>query len=406
MDTTLCGSATIKRVSKIVERFADTFVPHHVSSLAPEHGKGEVIEFDLEKALPVALRATGLCEAAKVRRIEIPQSSDATNITKNVSFVICGTKVMDRAALCPITKRPLHVPAANGESAKTVAQSYENCMLVKIIIGKETKELVNVELKENFAKLAKEDASSEDDTSSILGEGFKPLTSPCDADKKMHWAGLGSVGAAKVHKLPCACCATKLDDLAAPNSTLCKRWCQQWEKDGKLVDCPNWRCHHKDMVTPARIAEIREQGEQIQLQLGDLAEKLVLLADDSKINCEEDPRGVGQGNAIQDAASTHFDHTRGNATDRNHHVMSLAHDLSIRNLDTTGNINDMQERLRKALALEFVLREMEADVAHGTVSQRSALGLTTNALPCILPLENCVGLKMFTVWMTSRGGGC
>jgi hypothetical protein len=58
--------------------------------LAPEHGKGEVIAFDLEKMLPVVLGSTNLYEAAKVRRIEIPQSSDATNITKNVTFVIYG----------------------------------------------------------------------------------------------------------------------------------------------------------------------------------------------------------------------------------------------------------------------------------------------------------------------------
>jgi hypothetical protein len=230
-DTILCGSATIKRVGNIVERFAHTFVPYHISSLAPEHGKGEVISFELEKVLPVVLRATHLFEAAKVRRIEMPQSSDATNITKNVSFIIYGIKVKDRAGVCPMSKRHLYIRGTDGESAKTVVQSYENCIPIKIIIGKETKEVVNAELKDNFDKLAKEDALSEDDTSSILGDGFKPLISPCDADKKMHWAGLGSGGAAKVYKLPCTCCAIKTDDLAVANSSLCERWCQQWEKD-------------------------------------------------------------------------------------------------------------------------------------------------------------------------------
>jgi hypothetical protein len=42
-DTILCGSSTIKRVALIVKRFADSFIPYHISSLAPEHGKGEVI---------------------------------------------------------------------------------------------------------------------------------------------------------------------------------------------------------------------------------------------------------------------------------------------------------------------------------------------------------------------------
>ena len=102
-----------------MESFANTFIPYHINLLEPEHGKGEVIEFDLEKVLPVVLRATGLYEAAKEQRIEVPQSSDATNITKNVSFIIYGIKIKDRAAVCPITKRPLYIPAENGESAQS-----------------------------------------------------------------------------------------------------------------------------------------------------------------------------------------------------------------------------------------------------------------------------------------------
>jgi hypothetical protein len=38
------------------------------------------------------------------------------------------------------------------------------------------------------------------------------------------------------------------------------------------------------MVTPERIAKIREQSKQIQLQLGDLAEKLDLLANRSRLD--------------------------------------------------------------------------------------------------------------------------
>jgi hypothetical protein len=315
-DTILCGSATIKRVAKIVESFANSFIPYHISSLAPEHGKGEVIEFDLEKVLPVVLRATDLYEAAKTRRVEVPQSSDATNITKNVSFIIYGIKIKDRAAVCPITKRPLYIPAENGESSQTFVQSFENCIPVKIIIGKETKEVVYAQLKENFEKLAKEDGLSDDDPSSLLGEGFKPLISPCNADKKMHWAGLGTGGAAKVYKLPCTCCAVKSDDLAVANSTLCERWCQQWQREGKLADYPHWRCYHKPMVTPERIAEIREQADSIQLQLGDLADRVDSLMELSLIDCSEDPRGVGQGNATHDVESIHFDHSRGNETDK------------------------------------------------------------------------------------------
>jgi hypothetical protein len=97
------------------------------------------------------------------------------------------------------------------------------------------KEVVYAQLKANFDKLAKEDYLGKDDNSSILGDEFKPFITPWDADKKMHWAGLGFGGAAKVYKLPCTCCAIKLDDLAVPNSALCIRWSQQWQNDDKLA---------------------------------------------------------------------------------------------------------------------------------------------------------------------------
>ena len=46
--------------------------------------------------------------------------------------------------------------------------------------------------------------------------------------------------------------------------------------------------------------------------------------------------------------------------------------------------------------MEFLLGEIEPDIAHGTISQRDALYLIINAIPCILHLENRVGLKFFT----------
>jgi hypothetical protein len=50
-------------------------------------------------------------------------------------------------------KAPLYIPTENGESPQTVIQSYENCIPVKIIIGKEMKEVVYAQLKANFDKL-------------------------------------------------------------------------------------------------------------------------------------------------------------------------------------------------------------------------------------------------------------
>ena len=43
-----------------------------------------------------------------------------------------------------------------------------------------------------------------------------------------------------------------------------------------------------------------------------------------------------------------------------------------------------------------MLREVQRELVHGTVSDKTAMYLAINALPCILHLENRVGLKILT----------
>ena len=56
----------------------------------------------------------------------------------------------------------------------------------------------------------------------------------------------------------------------------------------------------------------------------------------------------------------------------------------------------MQDRLNNALIKEYMLREVQRELEHGTISKKTAMYLAINALPCILHLENRVGLKLLT----------
>jgi hypothetical protein len=257
-DTILWSSSTIKRVAKLVEEYANRIgLPFSIDRCPENIGSGEVISFEPVPIMKLVLKATALFEEAKKRRITMPQSCDGTQVSKNLGVIIYGIKIADRAAVCPLSKRPVWLHEADGQSAQSLIQSYENCIPLKLIVGKETPALINWALKDNFNLFAKEDKLGDHGGSSrLLGEGFFPLRCPVDADKKMHWAGLGSGGAAKVHKKPCPCCAIESDDLAKPNAELCQRFCQQWQADGKLNDWPNWQCFHKPLITPARIAKI------------------------------------------------------------------------------------------------------------------------------------------------------
>jgi hypothetical protein len=115
---------------------------------------------------------------------------------------------------------------------------------------------------------------------------------------------------------------------------------------------------------------------------------------DSKINCEEDPTGNPQGNSLRDAKLIFFDYGQAARPARNAYMLALASNLSLRNMPTTGSIKEMQDHLKKALCKEFCLREVQKELEHGTISKKTAMYLVINALPCIVHLENRVGLKI------------
>jgi hypothetical protein len=217
-NTVLCSSGSIKRVRQIVEAHAKTTIPYHLEALPEEHGRGEVISFDTKTVVKLTVGACGLKPHAKERRLCYPQSCDTTNITKNMSICMYGIKIVDRAARCPVSKRPLWLQVEDGAQSQSLIQSCENSIPTKLIIGKETNEMVRWALKENFKDMETENALTVADDFTILGEGFKPLLCPVDADKKTHWCGLDSGGTAKVVDQPCPCCATTSEDLATPNA--------------------------------------------------------------------------------------------------------------------------------------------------------------------------------------------
>ena len=56
----------------------------------------------------------------------------------------------------------------------------------------------------------------------------------------------------------------------------------------------------------------------------------------------------------------------------------------------------MQDLLKESLKKEYALFEILDELRHGTINQATALYLVINALPCILHLENRVGLKILS----------
>ena len=74
----------------------------------------------------------------------------------------------------------------------------------------------------------------------------------------------------------------------------------------------------------------------------------------------------------------------------------MINNLTIRGLDTDGSILDMQKRLKDQLKIKHELYKLQLQIEHGTRDEKTIHYLLLNALPCILHLENCTGLKIIT----------
>jgi hypothetical protein len=95
-----------------------------------------------------------------------------TQVSKNFGVIIYGFKIANRAAVCPLSKQPLWPREADGQSAQSLILSYENCIPLKLIVGKETPKLINWALKDNFDLFAKEEKLRDGESSTMLGDGF------------------------------------------------------------------------------------------------------------------------------------------------------------------------------------------------------------------------------------------
>lgn len=395
IQTILPSKSSISRCSKIVEQYGKTRAPYTLSNLPKELGGGEMASFEETDVIPIVLGASGMKEAATIRRIPCPCSADTTRVSKNIHLMLFGFKVNDRASICPLSKRPLFLSKTNNREEASLVQSYENCIPTCLVIAKETKEVVEYALGDKYRLMQKEDALDDNAQSIILGPGYKPIKSPAHGDMKMHWCGTGSGGATKVVKNPCHCCGVKDDDLCRENHEFCLRFCRQWLNDGKLDDLPGFQCFHRPMLTKERLQSIQEEAEDLRVLL-EVAEGWVEgLRKESVLDCTTNPN-ISTPQAQVDTTTIHFNLRNARRCDKASYLRSLTKDLQLRELDIDGNAIELQERLHKSHIEEYKLSQLEDDLSHGKISETSAMYVILNAIPCSLHLENRVGLKIIT----------
>ena len=362
-DTMLPSAASIKRVFKKVELLGDIKVPYELMHLE----QGEAIKFDEEKVLVLLIKAYGLHETGKVRNLRFAQSMDGANLTKHLSHVMGGLKICDPSAICPLTKAPLFM----GDFVK--AQSRNLCFPWRIHMGNETGEMYNhFSSSFNFMETTRQQGI----------EPYLPFIISTEIDMSATWKGLKRGGGAKVATHPCHCCGIYSKDLVAIAGSPCDRWCRNH---------PNVKCYHHPMVTDAVLEGMAEEVKELE---DALKATIQTVRAESKITREDPESNHGRENAQLDCNSIWFRPT--NDDNRNKFSLLLNTELQLRDLPRRGNLTRRRADLKKELVKEYKLNTLSVQVKACERSDK-ALFLVMQAIPCVLHMENRVGLKFFTM---------
>lgn len=226
---------------------------------------------------------------------------------------------------------------------------------------------------------------------STLGDGTLPLKIAFNSDLSAGWKIRGIGGAAKQKTLPCHCCAVRSDDLATANGVLCGKYCEtlHGNRDG-------WCCYHQPFLSEEYTATLEEELASTGAIIGTLLPNLDNLAKDSTIHTAEDPRYSSPSSA-NDVLSIHYDVGKATKNSRKEYSTHINSDLLIRQLPVNGPLIERQERLRESLVMEYKYRQLRDAVAHGRKSEAHAIVKLHETVPCILHMENRIGLKILTM---------
>jgi hypothetical protein len=145
--------------------------------------------------------------------------------------------------------------------------------------------------------------------------------------------------------------------------------------------------YHHEIVTDETLLAMEEQVNELESALKDYADKLA----DSNIVAEDPDGNEGHEASKTNPASIWFEPRT--TSDRNNFLMLINDELALRGIpNLPDNLTTRRVILKEKLANEWKLLELK-DVIDSCERKETALFLLMQTVPCILHLENRVGLK-------------
>ena len=101
--------------------------------------------------------------------------------------------------------------------------------------------------------------------------------------------------------------------------------------------------------------------------------------------------------SLHDIMSIHFCCEGRTRDDILQYSEMITEDLLTRGLPATGNLQERRDRLRESFVIEFTYKTLQVAITHGNTGKDGALFHLLDAVPCILHMENRIGLKFLTM---------
>ena len=374
--TIIPSTSSLQNCAAMIERYGSIVCPFRM--IRNERDSTEGFYFRACDVMRAILQSGGLMDGiAADRPVNLSQSLDGAQLTKHLSHTLGGLKFND--------------------ASNPLKQSRNSVFPVVCVIGRETTSIV----RGLFARMIQE---IDEAATTVLPSqyGIKPPKIATNCNMSCEWKLTGRGGAAKVCKYPCSKCSIASSDLHLQTRlpTECKI-CMHL----KHTDDEEWKCRHVDMCTGEHVALMKEDIDKFKAECPVVAEEIKEIQKKSKIRTDTNPSFPPHDIARTSSDNIHFDIQEADIQDKLEYSRNVNHDLQLRKLSLVGPLSQRQERLRIQLISEWTYQQASLRVKQfgqpGNKDVSGALVMMMDAVPCLLHLENRMGIKILSMCLKS-----
>ncbi|KAL7559763.1 hypothetical protein ACA910_010434 [Epithemia clementina (nom. ined.)] len=152
------------------------------------------------------------------------------------------------------------------------------------------------------------------------------------------------------------------------------------------------------MSTDKHMHKLQQQIEEFKTDMPVIAGRIISIRERSELRLDEDLNRVPTDLQSGNIKSIFYDLSKANDNEQKEYGRILNHDLRLRRLDLGGTLEYRQDRLKTQHKGKYTFMKASKSLEDMSNSQKmTALVMMMDSVPCILHMENRVGLKFLTL---------